>query len=200
MIMRKETFAIYTESEIAKDQIMRDLIDCIDFASSSRSLQFQAPSDFLINIFFGQSMDRIMQRPHPLTINLWPPLVSLSLVSLHQSPKLRFGLPVLVQTTPKERKPTPTPWFPKLIKYLWGRRSVLHGHEIRHKCPCHLLRWRRRPCPHYLHEGQASARGTFLSTLKKIKLPLPSSQVKLLFFNLDYSCHPPAHSSMDGEL
>lgn len=39
MIMRKETFAIHTESEIAKDQIMRDLIECIDFASSGRLLQ-----------------------------------------------------------------------------------------------------------------------------------------------------------------
>lgn len=55
MIMRKETFAIHTESEIAKDQIMRDLIDCIDFASSSRSLHFQAPSGFLIYIFFSVS-------------------------------------------------------------------------------------------------------------------------------------------------
>lgn len=70
MIMRKETFAIHTESEIAKDQIMRDLIDCIDFASSGRSLQFQAPSNFLISIFLGQSIDRIMQHPHPLNVNL----------------------------------------------------------------------------------------------------------------------------------
>ncbi|TYJ51547.1 hypothetical protein B9479_007875 [Cryptococcus floricola] len=32
MIMRKETFVIHTESEIAKDHIMKDLIDCFDFA------------------------------------------------------------------------------------------------------------------------------------------------------------------------
>ncbi|OWZ58492.1 hypothetical protein C368_00657 [Cryptococcus neoformans 125.91] len=44
MIMRKETFAIYTESEIAKDQIMRDLIDCIDFASSINGPHNAAPS------------------------------------------------------------------------------------------------------------------------------------------------------------
>ncbi|AGV14300.1 hypothetical protein, variant [Cryptococcus neoformans var. grubii H99] len=44
MIMRKETFAIHTESEIAKDQIMRDLIDCIDFASSINRPHNAAPS------------------------------------------------------------------------------------------------------------------------------------------------------------
>lgn len=70
MIMRKETFTIHTESEIAKDQIMRDLIDCIDFASSGRSLQFRAPSNFLISISLGQSIDHIMQHPHPLNVNL----------------------------------------------------------------------------------------------------------------------------------
>ncbi|WVO23777.1 uncharacterized protein IAS62_005134 [Cryptococcus decagattii] len=44
MIMRKETFAIHTESEIAKDQIMRDLIECIDFASSVNRSHNTAPS------------------------------------------------------------------------------------------------------------------------------------------------------------
>lgn len=44
MIMRKETFTIHTESEIAKDQIMRDLIDCIDFASSVNRPHNAAPS------------------------------------------------------------------------------------------------------------------------------------------------------------
>nr|KIR86149.1 hypothetical protein I308_03684 [Cryptococcus tetragattii IND107] len=43
MIMRKETFAIHTESEIAKDQIMRDLIECIDFASSVNRSHNPAP-------------------------------------------------------------------------------------------------------------------------------------------------------------
>ncbi|KAK8846747.1 hypothetical protein IAR55_005834 [Kwoniella newhampshirensis] len=33
MIMRKETFVVHAESELARDQIMKDLIDCIDFAS-----------------------------------------------------------------------------------------------------------------------------------------------------------------------
>ncbi|ODN96427.1 hypothetical protein L198_04141 [Cryptococcus wingfieldii CBS 7118] len=32
MVMRKETFVIHTESEIAKDRIMKDLIDCTDYA------------------------------------------------------------------------------------------------------------------------------------------------------------------------
>lgn len=131
-----------------------------------------------------------MQRPHPLTVNLWPPLVSLSLVSLRQSPKLRPGLPVLLRTALTKQKPTPMAWFPKLKKYLWERRNVLHGHEVRHnlchiKCPCHLLQLRRRQCPHRLHGGQASARRDFLPSLKQIKLPFPYSQVKLLFFNQD---------------
>nr|AAV28743.1 GEF1p [Cryptococcus gattii] len=44
MIMRKETFAIHAESEIGKDQIMRDLIECIDFASSVNRSHSAAPS------------------------------------------------------------------------------------------------------------------------------------------------------------
>jgi hypothetical protein len=37
MILRKETFVIHAESEMARDQIMKDLIDCIDFATNSES-------------------------------------------------------------------------------------------------------------------------------------------------------------------
>ncbi|WVQ76776.1 hypothetical protein IAR50_006450 [Cryptococcus sp. DSM 104548] len=37
MIMRKETFAIHTESEIAKDQILRDLSDCSEYTSVNAS-------------------------------------------------------------------------------------------------------------------------------------------------------------------
>ncbi|WWD22059.1 hypothetical protein CI109_106547 [Kwoniella shandongensis] len=47
MIMRKETFVIHAESELARDQIMKDLIECIDFASSlgrPGGVQSAAPS------------------------------------------------------------------------------------------------------------------------------------------------------------
>ena len=36
-IMRKETFVIHAESNVARDQMLRDLIDCIDFAASGES-------------------------------------------------------------------------------------------------------------------------------------------------------------------
>jgi hypothetical protein len=32
--MRKETFVIHAESEMARDRMMKDLLDCIDFAAS----------------------------------------------------------------------------------------------------------------------------------------------------------------------
>ncbi|OCF59079.1 hypothetical protein L486_03578 [Kwoniella mangroviensis CBS 10435] len=44
MIMKKETFAIHAESEIARDQIMKDLLDCIDFASGATRPSTAAPS------------------------------------------------------------------------------------------------------------------------------------------------------------
>jgi hypothetical protein len=34
MIMRKETFSIHAENEIARDQLMKDLLDCIEFAAT----------------------------------------------------------------------------------------------------------------------------------------------------------------------
>jgi hypothetical protein len=37
MILRKETFVIHAESDVARDQIMKDLIDCIDFATNRTS-------------------------------------------------------------------------------------------------------------------------------------------------------------------
>lgn len=33
-VMRKETFVIHAESEIARDQIVKDITECIDFAST----------------------------------------------------------------------------------------------------------------------------------------------------------------------
>ena len=33
-IMRKETFFIHAESEMARDNMIKDLLDCIDFASN----------------------------------------------------------------------------------------------------------------------------------------------------------------------
>ncbi|RSH90319.1 hypothetical protein EHS25_001653 [Saitozyma podzolica] len=45
MILRKETFVIHAESDVARDQIMKDLIDCIDFATNlSRRNTNTAPS------------------------------------------------------------------------------------------------------------------------------------------------------------
>ncbi|WWC59198.1 uncharacterized protein I303_101748 [Kwoniella dejecticola CBS 10117] len=44
MIMKKETFTIHAESDIARDQIMKDLIDCIDFASGVTRPSTAAPS------------------------------------------------------------------------------------------------------------------------------------------------------------
>ena len=38
-IMRKGTFVIHAESEVARDQMLKDLIDCIGFASSGMSPQ-----------------------------------------------------------------------------------------------------------------------------------------------------------------
>jgi hypothetical protein len=36
MVMRKETFVIHAESDMARDQMIKDLIECVDFASSSK--------------------------------------------------------------------------------------------------------------------------------------------------------------------
>lgn len=36
-IMRKETFVIHAESDMARDQMMKDIMECIDFAQSGRS-------------------------------------------------------------------------------------------------------------------------------------------------------------------
>jgi len=36
MIMRKETFSIHTENEIARDQLMKDLLECIEFAATGK--------------------------------------------------------------------------------------------------------------------------------------------------------------------
>ncbi|WVW78728.1 hypothetical protein I302_100688 [Kwoniella bestiolae CBS 10118] len=44
MIMKKETFVIHAESDIARDQIMKDLIECIDFASGVTRPSTAAPS------------------------------------------------------------------------------------------------------------------------------------------------------------
>ncbi|WWC87232.1 uncharacterized protein L201_002120 [Kwoniella dendrophila CBS 6074] len=44
MIMKRETFVIHAESDIARDQIMKDLIDCIDFASVATRPSTAAPS------------------------------------------------------------------------------------------------------------------------------------------------------------
>ncbi|WRT65017.1 uncharacterized protein IL334_001958 [Kwoniella shivajii] len=44
MIMRKETFTIHAESDLARDQIMKDLIECIDFASTATRPPTVAPS------------------------------------------------------------------------------------------------------------------------------------------------------------
>ena len=38
-IMRKETFIIHAESEVARDQIVHDLMGCIDFAANSGELR-----------------------------------------------------------------------------------------------------------------------------------------------------------------
>lgn len=36
MIMRKETFSIHAENEMARDQLMKDLLDCIEFAATGK--------------------------------------------------------------------------------------------------------------------------------------------------------------------
>jgi hypothetical protein len=36
MIMRKETFVLHAESEIARDGLVKDLLDCIDFATTGK--------------------------------------------------------------------------------------------------------------------------------------------------------------------
>lgn len=33
LIMKKETFAIHLENEMARDQLMKDMLDCIEFAA-----------------------------------------------------------------------------------------------------------------------------------------------------------------------
>jgi len=40
MIMRKETFSIHAENEIARDQLMKDLLECIEFAATGEYSSF----------------------------------------------------------------------------------------------------------------------------------------------------------------
>lgn len=51
VIMRKETLVIHTESEVARDQLMKDLLECIDFAGNSKSID-TSPSRHLADIQF----------------------------------------------------------------------------------------------------------------------------------------------------
>lgn len=44
MIMRKETFVIHAESDVARDQMVKDLLECIDFAASMSRRNTAAPS------------------------------------------------------------------------------------------------------------------------------------------------------------
>lgn len=44
MIMRKETFAIHLETEMARDQLMKDLLDCIEYAATS---EYQNPNGII---------------------------------------------------------------------------------------------------------------------------------------------------------
>lgn len=37
MVMKKETFVIHAESDLAREAILKDLIDCIDFAAAGES-------------------------------------------------------------------------------------------------------------------------------------------------------------------
>lgn len=37
MVMKKETFVLHAESDLAREAIMKDLIDCIDFAAAGKS-------------------------------------------------------------------------------------------------------------------------------------------------------------------
>lgn len=36
-VMRKETFIIHAENDISRDQIVKDLLDCVDFAVNCTS-------------------------------------------------------------------------------------------------------------------------------------------------------------------
>jgi hypothetical protein len=40
--MRKETFSIHAENEMARDQLMKDLLDCIEFAATGK-FRLQTP-------------------------------------------------------------------------------------------------------------------------------------------------------------
>ena len=71
-IMRKETFVIHAESEVARDQIIKDIIDSIDFASSGRlsSLVFyrlwlKSGSPSSAN---RSSFSRSRRSPFPITV------------------------------------------------------------------------------------------------------------------------------------
>ncbi|OCF37570.1 hypothetical protein I317_05013 [Kwoniella heveanensis CBS 569] len=132
MIMRKETFVIHAESDVARDAIMKDLIDCIDFATSVTRPNTAAPSP--------------VNAPDPRS----PSVASLEARSNESTfPPLRYPSPFSATSSPgTSPRPGDTPEQPPMP--LGGNALVSQLSQISLQ-PGEAIAWPRGPTPH----GQA---------------------------------------------
>nr|XP_019008746.1 uncharacterized protein I206_06428 [Kwoniella pini CBS 10737]OCF47527.1 hypothetical protein I206_06428 [Kwoniella pini CBS 10737] len=127
MIMKKETFVIHAESDIARDQIMKDLIECIDFASGATRPSTAAPSPI---------------NPDPRS----PSLASLENRSNESVfPPLRYPSPFSNSSSPSTSpRPNDQPDMPPMP--LAGNALVSQMNQISLQ-PGEAIAWPRGPTP-----------------------------------------------------
>ncbi|WVF70066.1 hypothetical protein IAT40_004853 [Kwoniella sp. CBS 6097] len=128
MIMRKETFVIHAESDVARDTIMKDLIDCIDFATSVTRPNTAAPSP--------------VNPPDPRS----PSIASLETRSNESTfPPLRYPSPFSASSSPSTSpRPGDTPEQPPMP--LGGNALVSQMSQISLQ-PGEAIAWPRGPTP-----------------------------------------------------
>ncbi|WVQ97824.1 hypothetical protein IAU59_004939 [Kwoniella sp. CBS 9459] len=128
MIMRKETFMIHAESDVARDTIMKVLIECIDFATSVTRPNTAAPSP--------------VNPPDPRS----PSVASLEARSNESTfPPLRYPSPFSASSSPATSpRPGDTPEQPPLP--LGGNALVSQMSQISLQ-PGEAIAWPRGPTP-----------------------------------------------------
>jgi hypothetical protein len=97
MIMRKETFSIHAENEMARDQLMKDLLDCIEFAATGK---LNAPS------IWGSKLTVLVTRngnaplPSPVGDARSPSSLSDTRSGENGMPNLRYPSPFSASSSP----------------------------------------------------------------------------------------------------
>ncbi|WVR04434.1 hypothetical protein IAU60_001437 [Kwoniella sp. DSM 27419] len=127
MIMRKETFTIHAESDMARDVIMKDLIECIDFASALTRPNAGGPSPVV------QADARS------------PTAASLAAQPAETFPPLRYPSPFSASSSPSvSPRPGDAPETPPIP--LGGNALVSQMSQISLQ-PGEAIAWPRGPTP-----------------------------------------------------